>query len=192
MGQPLVSPDLTGPRLALPILQLLGVLLSDGEDPVITAKVVPPRRLAILLSDWTDTKQESTQWRAVKCNNDTEESIWILKTYESDSSELDSAVRDCSAFHLLYLSTSSVRYEVFFAWRTISLCFSSSLAVGLCGREENESGKKSLSLSRVNSHICKGNTYKTGLFIETGLDKLLERFAVVSLQCRRVVLWDEE
>lgn len=30
-------------------------------------------------------------------------------TYESDSSELDSVVLDCSAFHLLYLSTSSVR-----------------------------------------------------------------------------------
>lgn len=35
-------------------------------------------------------------------------------------------------------------------------------------------------------------TYKTGLFVETGLDKLLERFAVVALQCGRVVLWDEE
>lgn len=31
------------------------------------------------------------------------------QTYESDSSELDSVVLDCSAFHLLYLSTSSVR-----------------------------------------------------------------------------------
>lgn len=43
-------------RLSLAVLQLLGVLLPDGEDPVITAKVVPARRLTILLSDWTDSK----------------------------------------------------------------------------------------------------------------------------------------
>lgn len=35
-------------------------------------------------------------------------------------------------------------------------------------------------------------TYKTRLFVETGLNKLLERFAVVALQCWWVVLWDEE
>lgn len=35
-------------------------------------------------------------------------------------------------------------------------------------------------------------TYKTGLFVETGLDKLLERFAVAALERGRVVLWDEE
>lgn len=39
---------------------------------------------------------------------------------------------------------------------------------------------------------AKKTPYKTGLFVETGLDKLLERFAVVALQCGRVVLWDEE
>ncbi len=42
------------PRLSLPVLQLLGVFLPDGEDPVIAAKVIPARRLAILLPDWTD------------------------------------------------------------------------------------------------------------------------------------------
>lgn len=45
------------PRLPLPVLQLLGVLLPDGEDPVVAAKVVPARRLAILLPDWTDMKK---------------------------------------------------------------------------------------------------------------------------------------
>lgn len=45
------------PRLSLPVLQLLGVLLSDGEDPVVAAKVVPARRLAVLLSDWTDVQE---------------------------------------------------------------------------------------------------------------------------------------
>ena len=44
------------PRLPLPILQLLGVLLPDGEDPVVAAKVVPARRLSILLSVRTDIK----------------------------------------------------------------------------------------------------------------------------------------
>lgn len=42
------------PRLALPVLQLLGVLLPDGEDPVVVAEVVAARRLAVLLSDWTE------------------------------------------------------------------------------------------------------------------------------------------
>ena len=46
------------PRLPLPILQLLGVLLSDGEDPVVAAEVVPARRLAILLPDWTRIKED--------------------------------------------------------------------------------------------------------------------------------------
>lgn len=44
------------PRLPLPVLQLLGVLLPDGEDPVVAAKVVPTRRLAVLLSDWAEIK----------------------------------------------------------------------------------------------------------------------------------------
>lgn len=43
-------------RLSLPVLQLLGVLLPDGENPVVAAKVVSARRLAILLSDWTNSK----------------------------------------------------------------------------------------------------------------------------------------
>lgn len=44
-------------------------------------------------------------------------------------------------------------------------------------------------------HRClsvQDSSYKTGLLVETGLHKLLERFAVVALQRGRVVLWDEE
>lgn len=36
------------------------------------------------------------------------------------------------------------------------------------------------------------SAYKTGLFVEAGLHKLLERLAVAALQRGRVVLWDQE
>lgn len=51
------DPDLIC-RLSLPILQLLGVLLPNGENPVVAAKVVSARRLAVLLSDWTNSKND--------------------------------------------------------------------------------------------------------------------------------------
>lgn len=41
-------------RLPLSVLQLLGVLLPDGEDPIVAAEVVAARCLAVLLSDWTN------------------------------------------------------------------------------------------------------------------------------------------
>ncbi len=34
--------------------------------------------------------------------------------------------------------------------------------------------------------------YVFGIFVETGLDKLLKLFRIVARQLRRVILWDEE
>lgn len=44
-----MRPHLVRARLSLSVLQLLGVLLPDGEDPVVAAEVVPAGRLAVLL-----------------------------------------------------------------------------------------------------------------------------------------------
>lgn len=44
-------------RLPLSVLQLLGVLLPDGEDPIVAAEVVAARRLPVLFSDWTNIEE---------------------------------------------------------------------------------------------------------------------------------------
>lgn len=60
-------------RLPLSVLKLLGVLLPDGEDPIVAAEVVAARCLSILLSDWTNIEEilrlcvvESTPWRCCR------------------------------------------------------------------------------------------------------------------------------
>lgn len=58
-------------------------------------------------------------------------------------------------------------------------------------RDEHEKHTDKL-LKSSSPNRKKKKTYKTGLFVEAGLDELLERFAVVALQRGRVVLWDEE
>ena len=49
-------------------------------------------------------------------------------------------------------------------------------------------------LLKAQEHPLRGAdpTYKAGLLIQTGLDELLQGFAVVAFQGGRVVLWDEE
>lgn len=51
------QPHLLRSRLPLSVLQLLGVLLPDGEDPIVAAEVVAARSLSVLFSDWTDMKE---------------------------------------------------------------------------------------------------------------------------------------
>ena len=55
-----------------------------------------------------------------------------MSTHRSVSlSERSSSLSSACAFHLLYLSISSTRHDVFLAFR-MNLCFSSSFALGLC------------------------------------------------------------
>lgn len=73
----------------------------------------------------------------------------------------------------------------------MNLCFSSSLAVGLCVREDTFTGDSVVNDTHQDTRSAR-NTYESGIFVEARLHKLFEGFAVGALQRRGRVFRDVE